>query len=85
MSDVTCPHCKEDFDVFDHDASGPYECPECGKEIWVEVDYDVVYDAACMDDDHDFQPSAKYPGYDICTHCGGSVLRTDEPKKEGDA
>lgn len=77
--DVTCPHCNEEFDVHDHHESGSYECPMCRREIWIEVDYSVSYEATCMDENHNFQPSEKYIGYDICTNCGGSVFR---PSKE---
>lgn len=71
MADVTCPHCKEEFDIFDHNDSGPYPCPECNKEIWVEVEYSVIYDASCMESDHEWErPGDPYPDGVLCTKCG---------------
>ena len=55
MSDeATCPYCKEDFEPDDHYESGPYECPECSEVIWVEVEYDISFDASCMKGEHIF-------------------------------
>ena len=55
-NEVECPYCKSEFDVHDHYDSGEYECPECNKDIWIDVEYEAIYQSSCLDEDHDFQP-----------------------------
>ena len=54
MSVVACPYCKQDFEPDDHYKSGPYACPECREVFWLEVEYDISFDASCMEGKHLF-------------------------------
>jgi hypothetical protein len=52
--EATCPYCKEEFEPDDHYESGPYECPECLEVLWLEVEYDISFDASCIEGEHLF-------------------------------
>lgn len=69
--DAQCPHCKEDFDVEDHRESGPYPCPACDQEIWIEVDYSLTYDARCMPSKHNWKhvEIKTFPSAEKCKNC----------------
>lgn len=78
-NEATCPYCKAEFEVRDHYESGEYECPECCKEIWVEVEYEVSYDASCLDEDHDFQPAiVSGTKFKQCSRCGCVQVNGEE-------
>lgn len=79
--DVECPYCKYEFDPNDHYESGEYECPECEKEMYLEVEFDPIYDAYCKEDLHAWEPCqrehllAEYPNSIECRNCG--AIRTE--------
>ena len=70
MSDTNCPHCGACIAPTDHEKSGEYVCPECDREIWVEVEYEVIYTASCLDKDHNFLPLKRHFGFEECERCG---------------
>lgn len=78
--DAECPHCKEDFTPDDLHESGRYSCPYCLKEIWIDVEYEVTYEASCSPDDHKWLPLKLDPNYQQCETCG-KLKRTES---EGD-
>lgn len=81
-NDVTCPHCQVEFDVFDHHESGEYECPECGKQIWIEVEYTPYYEASCLPSDHEWekiQSVYRMCEIDHCSKCGEVKIEDKSP------
>ena len=75
MSEVECPHCEEDFDVYDHHESGPYECPCCGRKIHIEVEYEPIYSVSCLEKDREFVDSRSHPAWQFCQRCGEAKLK----------
>ena len=71
--DAQCPHCEEDFDINtqDHQKSGSYECPMCLREIWIEVEYTVTYEAQCIPQDHQWKHLRIVAGetIEVCEKC----------------
>lgn len=79
MSDATCPHCNTEFDVNDHYESGEYDCPSCEKTLWIEVDHIAVYEATCLESDHEWvRPGDPWPDGLLCTKCNRFKM---EPRK----
>ncbi len=68
--EVDCPHCNKEFTPDDHYESGSYDCPYCLKQIWIDVEYDVTYDAFCAPDDHKWLPLKLDPNHQQCQRCG---------------
>ena len=67
--DAQCPHCGEEFDVEDRYESGEFNCPECYKRIWIEVNYEKTYEALCVDADHNWLPMVLDTSYQQCQTC----------------
>jgi DNA-directed RNA polymerase subunit RPC12/RpoP len=69
--DAQCPHCGEEFDVEDRYESGEFNCPECYKRVWIEVDYTVTYEAQCMPQDHQWKHLRIVAGetIEVCEKC----------------
>jgi DNA-directed RNA polymerase subunit RPC12/RpoP len=69
--DATCPHCGEEFDVEDRYESGEFNCPECYKRIWIEVEYTATYDAQCIPQDHQWKHLRIVAGetIEVCEKC----------------
>lgn len=90
MSDeAICPYCNAEFEPADHRISGPYECPECSEVMWVEVEYDISFDARCMTGKHAFvhdEHFSKKHGQTVmmCERCGAVEL-PDMKAKGGEA
>jgi len=88
VSEATCPYCKEEFEPDDHYKSGPYECPECSEVLWLEVEYDISFDASCMKGAHLFvkNEAASFKHNQtvlICERCGACDL--PDTRKGGEA
>jgi DNA-directed RNA polymerase subunit RPC12/RpoP len=69
--DAQCPHCGEEFDVEDRYESGEFNCPECYKRIWIEVEYTATYDAHCIPQDHQWKHLRIVAGetIEVCEKC----------------
>jgi predicted RNA-binding Zn-ribbon protein involved in translation (DUF1610 family) len=83
--DATCPHCGEEFNVEEEDCneSGPYACPECNKEIWIEVEYFATYEATCMPQDHQWVQWDNDKDWQKCEKCR-DVRHKSRAEKAGD-
>lgn len=79
MSEATCPYCKEAFEPDDHYKSGPYECPECSEVLWLDVDFEPLYEASCLKSNCSFVRNEKLSVKHnqtvmICERCGAVDL-----------
>jgi hypothetical protein len=91
--DITCPYCEKDMDVYDYSEETPgeyfqYTCENCGKEIFVQVEYYPSFDvekADCLnvenpkDSDHSWSTtySSYYGEYQHCL-CGAEKNKMSE-------
>lgn len=75
MSDVKCPHCGEEFDVYDTEADESrlheYQCPGCDKTLMLQCSISVDWDAYCKKGEHDIE-TKHHPlaTWDECKRCG---------------
>jgi len=92
MSDVTCPYCGKELEVYDceagQDENIQIECNECGKTFIAQVEYNVSYysrKAACLNGGkHDWEIGIIHPDFPrvhsraYCRACNESRPMTDE-------